>query len=616
MDKLTKALKERMLVADGAMGTMLYTKGVYIHTCFDGLNLAAAGLVREVHADYLAAGADILTTNSFGANRYHLREYGLEGKLAEVNQAAARIALEVAQGKALVAGGIGPITESVTAGLELGENDLARAYREQAGYLAAGGVDFILLESFRALHELLVAVDAALKSGLPVVATFSLRERDRLQSAEPLREAVAALEKRPIIALGISCSLGPEFVLEAAEELLKLTKLPVFAQPNAGPPRPHEGRQMLLCTPEYLGTYAKFMYQKGVRVVGGCCGTTPQHIRAVTASLLSLQPRIRAEAAAADEQSGPLPPERRSRLGQDLAEGRFVASVEITPPRGWSAQAVLAKARLLKECGIAAINIPDGPRATARMNAMVLSMLIEREVGVETVLHVCCRDRNLIGLQSDLLGAAAFGLKNLLIITGDPPKLGDYPDATAVFDLDSVGLVRLASSLNRGVDLTGKPIGEPTSFLCGVGANPTAIDLERELRHLEDKAQAGAAFVITQPVFEVAALESFIRRTEHLRLPVIAGIWPLVSLKNAQFMKREVPGVNVPDEVVARMAAAQERGPEAAIEEGLAIAREAVERVRPLVAGVQVSASFGRVELALKVIQPHAATEQYAFFRG
>jgi homocysteine S-methyltransferase len=616
MDKLTRALKERMLVADGAMGTMLYSKGVYINTCFDGLNLAAPGLVREVHADYLAAGADILTTNSFGANRYHLREYGLEPKLAEVNRAAAHLAREVAEDKALVAGGIGPITESVTAGVEVNEAELFRAYREQAGYLAEAGVDFILLESFRTLPELLTAVDAAVKCGPPVVATFSLRERDRLQSGEPLKEAVALLEKRPIVALGISCSLGPEFILEAAEELLKLTKLPVFAQPNAGPPRPHEGRQMLLCTPEYLGTYAKFMYQKGVRVVGGCCGTTPQHIRAVTASLLSLQPRLRAEVMEEAQISGPLPPERRSRLGQDLAAGRFVASVEVTPPRGWSAASVLTKARALKEAGVAAINIPDGPRATARMNAMVLAMLIERAVGVETVLHVCCRDRNLIGLQSDLLGAAAFGLRNLLIITGDPPKLGDYPDATAVFDLDSVGLVRLASCLNRGVDLTGKPIGEPTSFLCGVGANPTAVDLERELRHLEDKAQAGAAYIVTQPVFEVAALESFIKRTEHLKLPVIAGIWPLVSLKNAQFMKREVPGVSVPDEVVERMARAQGKGAEAALEEGLAIAREAVERVRPMVAGVQVSASFGRVELALKVIQSHAATEQYSIFRA
>ncbi len=610
MDKLSRTLKERMLVADGAMGTMLYNKGVYINTCFDGLNLAAPGLVREVHAAYLAAGADILTTNSFGANRHHLKEYGLGEKVAEVNRAAAALALEVAQGAAqgriLVAGGMGPVTEGVSAGVVLTEADLAEAYREQAAALAAAGVDFLLLESFRNLGELLIAAEAALATGLSVVATVSLNERRRLGSGESLAEAAQRLAALPLAGLGISCSLGPEFVLEAAEELVGLTRLPVFAQPNAGPARPHEGRQIPLCTPEYLGTYAKFMYQKGVRVVGGCCGTTPQHIKAVCASLLSLQPRIRAQEVEGDDpaKAEPLPPERLSRLGRKLAAGEFVTSVEITPPRGWSAAKVIEKARALKEAGVAAVNIPDGPRATARMNAMVLAMLIEREVGIEAVLHVCCRDRNLIGLQSDLLGSAAFGLKNLLIITGDPPKLGDYPDATAVFDLDSVGLVRLAACLNRGLDLAGKPIGEPTSFLAGVGANPTAVDLERELRHLERKAAAGAAFAVTQPVFDVGALERFIRRVEHLRLPVIAGIWPLVSLKNAQFMQREVPGVDVPDEVVARMARAQEKGAEAALEEGMTIAREALGRVRGLVAGAQVSASFGRVDLALKVIEP------------
>jgi len=604
MDKLARALSERMLVCDGAMGTMLYNKGVYINTCFDGLNLSAPGLVREIHAAYLAAGADILTTNSFGANRYHLKEYGLDARVVAINRAAAALAMEVAGDEALVAGGIGPISDSLTSGGTLEGAELSAAYAEQAAALAGAGVDFILLESFRALPELLLAVDAALKGGKPVVATFSLRERERFRSGEPLKDAVAELERRPLAGIGVSCSLGPEFVLGVAEDLLAMTKLPVFAQPNAGPARPHEGRQILLCTPEYLGTFAKFMYQKGVRVVGGCCGTTPQHIRAVSASLLSLQPRLRAEATQGEQAPQPLPPERRSRLAQDLAAGRFVASVEVTPPRGWSAQAVLEKARALKDAGIGAINVPDGPRATARMNAMVLGMLIEREAGIEAVLHVCCRDRNLIGLQSDLLGAAAFGLRNLLIITGDPPKLGDYPDATAVFDLDAVGLVRLAQCLNRGVDLTGKPIGEPTSFLCGVGANPTAVDLERELRHFEAKVEAGAAFAITQPVFNVNALESFLKRINHLKIPVIAGIWPLVSLKNAQFMAREVPGVNVPEEVLRRMGLAQDRGAEAALDEGLAIAREAVQRIRGMVAGVQVSASFGRVDLALKVMQP------------
>ncbi|MFH0809932.1 MAG: bifunctional homocysteine S-methyltransferase/methylenetetrahydrofolate reductase, partial [Pseudomonadota bacterium] len=593
------------------MGTMLYSKGVYINTCFDGLNLSAPGLVKEVHAAYLAAGADILTTNSFGANRYHLREYGLEAKVAEVNRAAVSIAREVAgevaRGETLIAGDIGPISEGVSssAGTVPQGSDLADAYAEQAGHLAEAGADFLLLESFRSLPEVLTAADAVLNLGLPVVVTLTLLEQDRLVSGESLGEAVRRLEERPLVGLGLSCCMGPEFVLEVAERLVELSSLPVFAQPNAGPARPHEGRQILLCTPEYLGTYAKFLYQKGVRVVGGCCGTTPQHIRAVSSSLLSLQPRMKAQASVGEDvKAVPLPPERRSRLGQELAAGRFVTSVEVTPPRGWDACKVVEKTLLLKNAGIGAINVPDGPRATARMNAMALAMLIEREVGLEAVLHVCCRDRNLIGLQSDLLGAAAFGLKNLLVITGDPPKLGDYPDATAVFDLDSVGLVRLANCLNQGVDLAGKPIGEPTSFLIGVGANPTALDLERELRHLDRKVEAGAAFAITQPVFDVSALERFVRRTEHLEIPIIAGIWPLVSLRNALFMQREVPGVNVPGEVVRRMAKAQDKSAEAALDEGMAIAREALARVRGLAQGVQVSASFGRVDLALKVIQP------------
>jgi homocysteine S-methyltransferase len=396
-------------------------------------------------------------------------------------------------------------------------------------------------------------------------------------------------------------------VLEAIERMARVTARPLSAQPNAGLPRQIGDRKMYMASPEYMGEYAKRLVEAGARFVGGCCGTTPEHVRTVAAYVQSVSPRqvvaVARAPVAAPTGVEPVPLAERSRWGRKLAAGEFLTTVEIVPPRGVDPEAMLAAARLLEAAGVDAVNVPDGPRAQSRMGALMSALLIEREVGLETVVHYCCRDRNLLSMLSDLLGAAAHRLHNLLIVTGDPPKMGPYPEATAVFDIDSIGLTNLVHRLNHGLDPGGNPIGAPTAFVIGVGANPAAVDLERELKRFAWKVDAGAEFAITQPVFDAGQLERFLERTAGSRIPVIAGIWPLVSLRNAEFLANEVPGVSVPDEVVARMRRAQERGKDAALAEGVAIAREMLERLRPLVQGVQVSAPFGRADVALEVLK-------------
>jgi homocysteine S-methyltransferase len=395
-------------------------------------------------------------------------------------------------------------------------------------------------------------------------------------------------------------------VLEAIERMARVTGRPLSAQPNAGLPRQVGDRKMYMASPEYTGEYAKRLVEAGARFVGGCCGTTPEHIKTMAAYVQSVSPRqviaVSAEPVVAPSGVEPVPLAERSRWGRKLDAGEFLTTVEIVPPRGVDPAAMLAGARQLLAAGIDAINVPDGPRAQSRMGALMSALLIEREVGIETVIHYCCRDRNLLSMLSDLLGAAAHRLHNLLIITGDPPKMGPYPEATGVFDIDSIGLTNLVHRLNHGLDPGGNPIGAPTAFVVGVGVNPVAVDPERELKRFAWKVDAGADFAITQPVFDAAQLERFVSRTEGFRIPVVAGIWPLVSLRNAEFLANEVPGVSVPPEVIERMRRAQERGKDAALAEGVAIAREMLDRIRPLVQGAQVSAPFGRVGIAIDVL--------------
>ena len=592
---------------DGAMGTMLYAKGVFINVCYDELNLKAPDLVREIHQAYVKAGAEILETNTFGANPVKLGHYGLAEETRAINRRAAEIAREAAGVRALVTGAIGPLGIRLEPFGETSRVEAFELFKAQAEGLLEGGVHGFVLETFSDLdeiHEALRAVRAV--CDLPVVAQMTIQEDGATAYGHDPEALARALDEYGADVIGLNCSVGPQGVLEAIERMARVTSRPLSAQPNAGLPRQVGDRKIYMASPEYTGEYAKRLVEAGARFVGGCCGTTPEHIKTVASYVQSVSPRqvYAVSTAPVAPPSGvePVPLAQRSRWGRKLATREFLSTVEIVPPRGVDPAAMLAGARLLKDAGVDAINVPDGPRAQSRMGALMSALLIERDVGIETVVHYCCRDRNLLSMLSDLLGAAAHRLHNLLIVTGDPPKMGPYPEATGVFDIDSIGLTNLVHRLNHGLDPGHNPIGAPTAFVIGVGVNPVAVDPERELKRFAWKVDAGAEFAITQPVFDPAQLERFLARAEGFRIPIVAGIWPLVSLRNAEFLANEVPGVSVPPEVIERMRRAQERGKDAAVAEGVAIAREMLARIRPLVQGAQVSAPFGRVPVALEVL--------------
>lgn len=597
-----------VLLADGAMGTMLYQKGVFLNVCFDELVLRSPDLVREVHAAYAEAGATLIETNTFGANPLKLAQYGLTAETEALNVAAARLARAAAP-DATILGAIGPLGVRLEPFGELAAAEAEAAFGRQIDGLLAGGVDGFCLETFSDVTELLAALRAVrARSDLAVIAQLTVGQDGCTAYGTAPETFGPALEAAGADAIGINCSIGPQTVLDAIERLARVVSRPLAAQPNAGLPRDVGDRKIYMASPEYLAEYARRMVEAGARIVGGCCGTTPAHIRAMRSFVRSVTPRVvaragdapPADAAAAGVTAVPLA--ERSAFGAKLAAGTWVTSVEIVPPRGVDPSGMLAQTRALKAAGVDAVNIPDGPRAQSRMGALISGLLIERETGLEAVVHYACRDRNLLGMLSDLLGAAAGGLRNLLVVTGDPPKMGPYPDATAVFDIDAIGLTNLVARLNRGLDPGGNPIGTPTRFVHGVGLNPTAPDLDHELRRFAWKAEAGACFAMTQPVFDLRQLERVLPRIEALGVPLIAGIWPLVSLRNAEFLANEVPGVSVPPEVLDRMRRASEHGKEAALAEGVAIAREMLAAIRGAVRGAQVAAPLGRVEVALEVL--------------
>jgi methionine synthase / methylenetetrahydrofolate reductase(NADPH) len=460
-----------------------------------------------------------------------------------------------------------------------------------------------------------------------VIAQMTIGVDGRTSYGASPEDLARTLDKLDVDVIGLNCSVGPQAILEAIEKMAGATRKKLSAQPNAGMPRDVGGRSMYMASPEYMASYARHLIQAGAKIVGGCCGTTPEHIRAMVQGVRPFAPRT---SGIANRESGlgssehqaassigshipvpsslpkgcpPVPFEQRSHFAAKIARGEMVTSVEIVPPRGVDASKMLSDVAALKREGVDAVNVPDGPRAQSRMGAVMTSLLIEQQVGIETVTHYCCRDRNLLGMLSDLLGASAMGLRNILLITGDPPKMGPYPSATAVFDIDAIGLTNLVRNLNHGRDPGDNAIGAPTQFVIGVGVNPAPIDLEHELKRFAWKVEAGAEFAVTQPVFDATQLENFLRRTEGQRPPIVAGIWPLVSVRNAEFLANEVPGVSVPDAIIERMRKASEKSKEHAVAEGIAIAREMLDRVRGAVQGVQVSAPFGKVELALEVFR-------------
>ena len=599
-------LQDHILVFDGGMGTMLYQKGVFLNRSYDELNLSRPELIQDVHRAYLTAGAEVIETNTFGANRYKLQAFGFQERVAEINREGARLAREAAAERAWVAGSLGPLGLKIEPWGPTSVEEAEAAFKEQAASLLEGGVDLFVLETFTDLNEIRQAIRAVRSvCALPVVAQMTIEEDGNSLYGTAPEIFAKRLDEWGADVVGINCSVGPQVMLECLERMVKVTDRPISIQPNAGRPRSVDGRNLYLCSPEYMASYARKFVLAGAKVVGGCCGTTPDHIKAMKSSLRALRPaHVPMATSLPAEQRVEIQPverARKSRFAAALVEGRLVTSVEITPPKGFDTSKVIAGARALKAAGVDAINIPDGPRASARMGAQAMAVILEQQVGIETVLHYCCRDRNLLGMQSDLLGAAALGLKNLLIITGDPPKMGDYPDATAVFDVDSIGLTNMVTRLNHGLDLGGTPFTPPTAFLVGVGANPGAIEMENEISRFRYKVEAGAEFAITQPVFDVRQLLSFLKRVEEFRIPIIAGIWPLSSLRNAEFMNNEVPGVHVADEIMERMRKADQAGK--AREEGIAIARETVQEIRGLVQGIQVSAPFGRYQSALEVLE-------------
>jgi len=602
-----EALLHRVLVADGAMGTALYAKGIFVNRCYDELNLSLPALIRDVHQDYVRAGAEIIETNTYGANRKRLAGFGFAEKLGQINQAGVRIAREVARDQAFVAGAMGPLGVRLE---PLGAVSFAEAralFREQAAALAEAGADAIILETFRDLDELreaVLAVREAAGREMPLIAQVAIEDDGKLEDGTSVAKIALALTQWPVDVIGLNCSSGPRVLLEGIETMAPLTTKPLSVMPNAGQPVTVEGRNLYLCSPEYMAQYARRFLQAGAKIVGGCCGTTPAHIKEICNEVRSIQPGARKHAVQVDQpreapQGQPkVPVVDRSELGAKLAEGRFVTFVEILPPKGVDAAKEIAGAKLCKDAGIDCINVPDGPRASARLSAQMTCQLIQKYAGIESVLHFCCRDRNILSIQSELLGSHAAGVRNLICITGDPPRMGTYPDATAVFDVDAIGLIRIANNLNQGLDLGGNAMGSQTSLLIGAGANPGSLNMDEELRRIEKKVEAGAEYFVTQPVFDLSLLESFLQRTEQYGIPVIAGVWPLTSFRNAEFMVNELR-VPVPQEYMDRMRGVENA--EAARAAGVAIAQEMVVRVRPLTAGVQLSAPFGRYEMAIEV---------------
>lgn len=618
-ETLTRIAQGEVLLFDGGVGTEIYNRGVFINACYDEMNVTRPDLVRGIHADYVAAGVDLIETNTFGANALRLAKFGLAERTAEIARHGAvlgRAAADSAPTKApLVMGALGPLGIEIEPIGRTRRGEVARHFRVPMEALLEGGVDGFILETFSSLDEILVAIGVAreLAPTLLLVAQMTTGEDGSTAYGVAPERFAPRLSRAGADIVGVNCSIGPNAMSDVLRRMRAVVDTPVSVQPNAGMPRSVDGRNLYLCSPEYLGEHAKRFIQLGANVVGGCCGTGPEHIRAMRGAIQALGGGARKTVAQARRSVSVDVPEQpalpsvplaeRSAFGRALAEKTFPVSVELSPPRGYLMGKLLKKAKSLAAMGVSAINIPDGPRATARMSALATGVRIQKEAGIDVIMHYTCRDRNLLGMQSDLLGAYALGMRNLLVVTGDPPKMGTYPDATAVFDVDAIGLAHLVGRLNQGRDLGESPIGKPTAFVYGVGVNPGALDRDLELSRLRQKLDAGAQYIITQPIFDPEAFFDFVDALdrEGLRsVPLLAGVWPLTSLANAEFLNGEVPGVTVPETILDRMAIAADQ--EEALRTGTAIAAEMIARVRPYVDGLQVSAPLGRVEMVQDVL--------------
>ena len=599
----------RVHVMDGAMGTELYASGVFVNVSYDGLNLETPDVVENVHRNYVNAGAEVIETNTFGANPVKLSSYGLADRTEEINHAAVELALRAAQGRVLVVGAIGPLGIRIEPLGPTSREEAQEFYHRQVDGLVEGGVDGFVLETFSDLNEMEQAFKAVRsRSSLPVMCQVTVGEDCCTSYGTSPEDVATAVTAWGADVIGINCSVGPAVMLDAVERMAQVTDLPLSAQPNAGLPRAVGDRKIYLASPEYMAQYARRMIEAGTRFVGGCCGTGPEHIRSIRALVGGQRPpstRVR-PGSHAEPHDTPIQPDvplgERSAWGRKIAEGSFVTSIEVTPPRGWDAEDLLGQCRRIQAAGADTVNVLDHPHAHARMSALPAAMLIEREVGIETIVHYPCRDRNMTRMISDLLGAAAAGLHNLLLVTGRPPTTGPYPDSTASLDIDSIGLTNVVHGLNRGVDPGGNAIGVPTRFVIGARVNQVALDQDREAGRLKWKVDAGVDFVITQPVFDAGRLHAFLERVPDVSIPVVASLRPLTSLREAEFLHNEVPGVHIPEEIMNRMADAERDGEEAARAEGVKVALEVFESIRDSIAGAHVHVPDGNLDGALEIL--------------
>jgi len=600
-------LRRGPLLGDGAMGTQLHARGVSFERCFDELNLTEPRIVEEIHRAYISAGAELIETNTFGANRIKLARHGLEARVRDINFRAvklAREAREISGEPVFIAGSVGPIGQQLE---PIGRITIAQAtvaFEEQIAALLEGGADLLVLETFTNLPELLAAVSAARKTAdLPIVAQMTFAEDGLTLSAEEPSQVVQALERAGVDIIGVNCGVGPQVALQVLEAMRQQTRLPLSGQPNAGLPARVEGRFFYFATPEYFATFARQAADLGVAYIGGCCGTTPAHIAAMRAALrpigatTPIRKPIASTAIPVDlnpaEQLPPTP------FAQRLADHKFVVSVEIDPPRGLNPSKCIAGAQLVKEAGADAINIGDSPMARVRMSALSLALMIQSQVGIDTLIHFTSRDKNLMALQAELIGAHALGIRNIIALTGDPPRIGDYPSATGVWDVDSIGLIKILQRLNDGYDWLGTSIGRPASFTIACAVNPSAEDLDHEIDRFRQKIDAGAQVAMSQPLYDRSTLERFFERTGPLPIPFLLGVLPLQSFRHAEFMHNEVPGIVVPQPLRERMRQAGENG----IAEGLQQSRELLDDTRHLIQGVYLMPSFGRYEVVAELVR-------------
>lgn len=605
------------LLFDGAIGTELYKRGIFINRCFEDANLSNPDLLLELHRDYLKAGANILSTNSWGANRLKLKEHNLDDKLELINTRAVELVKKAIghEYEAFIAGCVGPLGVHIEPMGSTSYIEAQEIFAEQISALTKAGVDLISLETFSNLSEIQQAIQAARKVAphLPIIAHVTVTTEGTSPLGTPALKMLQKLEEWGVDVVGLNCSVGPQPLLTCIEKVVGHINKPICIQPNAGLPKGVDGRQIYMSTPEYMAHFTKEFLQVGVQIVGGCCGTSPEHIQAMANTIRysravqhsSFNETTNKPIITGSEEHKALPRiplAEKSVWSKKIAEGKLVTSIELLPPSGVDPSQIIERSRKIKLAGVDAINIPDGPRASARMSAILTAVMIEQEAGIETVLHYTCRDRNLLGMQSDMLGAHAIKLRNILAITGDPPKMGSYPNATGVFDVDSIGLTNMLHQLNGGLDLGGRSIGQVACLSIGVGVNPAHHDFDYEIRRFAWKVEAGAEWAITQPVFDSKVLFHFLETIDkmNIRIPIIVGAWPLTSYRNALFMNNEVPGIVIPDKIMERMAAVKDA--EDGQKTGIDIARAMIAELKNHVAGFQVSAPFGRIEMALDVL--------------